>query len=140
MYSVIVVGTDGSPTADVAMRHAVDLSVATDATLHIVSAYHPLTGQAGTAAEHWEIHADDRVDAILAEAASLARARGVTTEVHASRDDPADAILGVAEEVNADAVVVGNKGMKGARRFLLGSVPNKVAHNALCTVIIVKTT
>jgi nucleotide-binding universal stress UspA family protein len=140
MYSVIVVGTDGSATADAALRHAVDLAVAGDATLHIVSSYEPVSGHAGTAAEHWDILPDAGVDTVLAEAVTTARGRGVKAEIHATRDDPADAIVKTAEEVNADAVVVGNKGMKGARRFLLGSVPNKVAHNAPCTVIIVKTT
>jgi nucleotide-binding universal stress UspA family protein len=140
MYSVIVVGTDGSATADVALRHAVDLAVASGGTLHIVSSYQPASGHAGTAAEQWDILPDAGVDTVLTEALVMARGRGVKAEVHATREDPADAILKVAGEVNADAVVVGNKGMKGAKRLLLGSVPNKVAHNAPCTVIIVKTT
>ena len=140
MYSVIVVGTDGSSTADVALRHAVDLAVAGDATLHVVSSYQPVSGHAGTAAEHWDMLPDSSVDTLLAAAATTARGRGVKVEVHATRDDPADAVVKVAVEVNADAVVVGNKGMKGAKRFLLGSIPNKIAHNAPCTVIIVKTT
>jgi nucleotide-binding universal stress UspA family protein len=140
MYAVKVFCTDGSQTADVAVRHAVDLAAVGDATLHIVSSYQPVTGHAGTTAEHWEIRPDSVVDTVLAEAATAARGRGVKTEIHATREDPAEAIVKVAEEVRADAVVVGNKGMKGAKRFLLGSVPNKVAHNAPCTVIIVKTT
>jgi nucleotide-binding universal stress UspA family protein len=53
--------------------------------------------------------------------------------------DPADAILDVAEEKNADLVIVGNKGMTGAKRFLLGSVPNKVSHHAPCSVLIIRT-
>jgi len=53
---------------------------------------------------------------------------------------PADAILDVAEEQEADLVVVGNKGMTGAKRFLLGSVPNKVSHHAPCSVLIIRTT
>jgi nucleotide-binding universal stress UspA family protein len=53
--------------------------------------------------------------------------------------EAADLITQVAEQVNADLIVVGNKGMKGARR-LLGSVPNRVAHRALCSVLIVRTT
>ena len=61
-------------------------------------------------------------------------------QTHAREGDPADAILDVAEEVKADLIVVGNKGMTGARRFLLGSVPNKVSHHAPCSVIIVRTT
>ena len=62
----------------------------------------------------------------------------VTT--HAREGDPADAILDVAEEAKADVIVVGNKGMTGARRFLLGSVPNKISHHAPCSVYIVRTT
>ena len=58
----------------------------------------------------------------------------------AREGDAADAILDVAEETNADLIVVGNKGMTGAKRFLLGSVPNKVSHHAPCSVMIVQTT
>ena len=65
---------------------------------------------------------------------------GVTIEQHARQGDPADAILDVAEETKADLIVVGNKGMTGARRFLLGSVPNKVSHHAPCSVLIIRTT
>ncbi|MGH9247716.1 MAG: universal stress protein [Acidimicrobiales bacterium] len=143
MYSVIVVGTDGSDTANVALRQALDLAATGDATVHIVSAYQPgsgASGQAGTAAEHWHINPESQSEAILAEAAATARGKGVKAETHGRRGDPADAIIDVATEVGADAVVVGNKGMKGAKRFLLGSIPNKVAHNAPCTVIVVKTT
>ena len=69
------------------------------------------------------------------------RARpGSTVTTHAREGDPADAILDVAEEMKADLVVVGNKGMTGARRFLLGSVPNKISHHAPCGVYIVRTT
>ena len=60
--------------------------------------------------------------------------------IHAREGDPADAILDVAEELGADLIVVGNKGMSGAKRFLLGSVPNKVSHHAPCSVLIVRTT
>ena len=58
----------------------------------------------------------------------------------AREGDPADAILDVAEERGADLIVVGNKGMTGAKRFLLGSVPNKVSHHAPCSVLIIRTT
>ena len=61
-------------------------------------------------------------------------------QVRGSRGDPAKAIVRVAKEVGADVVVVGNKGMQGTKRFILGSVPNKVAHSAPCAVLIVKTT
>ena len=65
-------------------------------------------------------------------------ADGVEVETHAREGDPADAILDVAEEQEADLIVVGNKGMTGAKRFLLGSVPNKVSHHAPCSVLVTR--
>jgi nucleotide-binding universal stress UspA family protein len=70
----------------------------------------------------------------------LAKKEGISAEPYPREGDPADAILDVAEETNADLIVVGNKGMTGAKRFLLGSVPNKVSHHAPCGVLIVRTT
>jgi nucleotide-binding universal stress UspA family protein len=61
-------------------------------------------------------------------------------ETFARQGDAADAILDVAEEQRSDLIVVGNRGMTGAKRFLLGSVPNKVSHHAPCSVLIVRTT
>ena len=81
------------------------------------------------------------VEATLEEAAEgAARRRACDVKTHAREGDPADAILDVAEEQGADLIVVGNKGMTGAKRFLLGSVPNKVSHHAPCTVMIIRTT
>jgi nucleotide-binding universal stress UspA family protein len=142
VYSNIVVGTDGSGTAMAALRHALDLAAINGATVHIVSAYRS-SGAAvkvGTEAEHWYVDSRTRTDSVLDSAGALVRSKGLTVETHAVEDDPGDAIVGVAAEVGADVVVVGNKGMRGAKRFLLGSVPNKVAHHAPCTVVIVKTT
>jgi len=73
-------------------------------------------------------------------ASGLAREAGIEATGHAREGDPADAILDVAEETGADLIVVGNKGMTGVSRFLLGSVPNKIAHHAPCDVLIVRTT
>ena len=77
---------------------------------------------------------------ILEGAAGPAQEAGVEVDTHPREGDPADAILDVAEEIGADLIVVGNKGMTGARRFLLGSVPNKISHHAPCSVYIVRTT
>src|SRR3974377_874733 len=70
------------------------------------------------------------VEATLEAAAAVAREAGVAVSVYPRQGDPADAVLDVAEEREADLIVVGNKGMTGAKRFLLGSVPNKVSHHA----------
>ena len=86
------------------------------------------------------INAREDVEATLAEVVAQAAARDVACSPHSRQGDPADAILDVAEETSADLIVVGNKGMTGAKRFLLGSVPNKVSHHAPCSVLIIRTT
>lgn len=86
---------------------------------------------------------DGRADgrgAVLSDAAAAFEADGVEVETHVRAGDPADAILSVAEEQRAGLVVVGNRGMTGARRYMLGDVPNKLSHHAPCNVMIVKTT
>ena len=85
-------------------------------------------------------HAREDVEATPAEVVAQAAARDVACSPHSRQGDPADAILDVAEETSADLIVVGNKGMTGAKRFLLGSVPNKVSHHAPCSVLIIRTT
>jgi nucleotide-binding universal stress UspA family protein len=147
MFKSIVVGTDGSDTATQAVREAVDMAAAVGATLELVSAYAPVTEQRLRSERRdapedvqWAINPRQEVDASLTDAADMAREAGVAVNTHAHQGDPADAILDVAEKQNADLVIVGNKGMTGAKRFLLGSVPNKVSHHAPCSVLIVRTT
>jgi nucleotide-binding universal stress UspA family protein len=147
VFGSIVVGTDGSETAEEAVRQAVALAARLGATLRIVSAYEPVPAgrlreeaqQAPTDLQ-WMINPREDVDATLRRAAQAAGEGGVEAETYARQGDPADAILDVAEEQGADLIVVGNKGMTGARRFLLGSVPNRVSHHAPCSVLIIRTT
>ena len=147
VYASIVVGTDGSETAGKAVAAAIDLARLAGATLELVCAYEPVPAQRLRAEARqappdvqWTINPREDVDATLAEAAEAADAAGVAVRIHAREGDPADAILDVAEERGADLIVVGNKGMTGAKRFLLGSVPNKISHHAPCSVLIVRTT
>jgi len=146
MFRSIVVGTDGSDTAAQAVRQAVDLARAVGAKLELVSAYEPvpvkrLAEERRDAPEdlQWAISPREDVDATLQAAAEIAVEAGVAVDVYPRQGDPADAILDVAEEQGADLIVVGNKGMTGAKRFLLGSVPNKVSHHAPCSVLIIRT-
>jgi nucleotide-binding universal stress UspA family protein len=147
MFKSIVVGTDGSDTAAQAVRQAVDLARAVGAKIELVSAYEPVPAQRLAQERRqapedlqWAINPREDVDATLEAAAAVASEAGVTAEIYARQGDPADAILDVAEEQEADLIVVGNKGMTGAKRFLLGSVPNKVSHHAPCSVLIIRTT
>jgi nucleotide-binding universal stress UspA family protein len=147
MFSRIVVGTDGSDTASEAVRQAADLARQVGAKLDIVSAFEPVS-ESRLREERQQVPSDvahvvgptEDVEALLATTAEEVSKDGVEVNTFARQGDPADAILDVAEEENADLIIVGNKGMTGAKRFLLGSVPNKVSHHAPCSVLIVRTT
>jgi len=147
MFKSIVVGTDGSVTATEAVRQAVELARSVGAELGLVSAYEPVPAQRLSKERRdtpedlqWAINPREDVEATLEQAAAVAREAGVAVEVYPRQGDPADAVLDVAEELEADLIIVGNKGMTGAKRFLLGSVPNKISHHAPCSVLIIRTT
>lgn len=147
MFTKIVVGTDGSETAAKAVGEAIDLAKASGAQLTIISAYEPVSGrrlhdeQEGAPADvAHEIGPREDVNLVLNAAAAAAKKEGVEVQTFPVEGDPAEGILDVAEKTGADLIVVGNKGMTGARRFLLGSVPNNISHHAPCSVIIVRTT
>lgn len=145
MFQTIVVGTDGSATAGEAVRQAGRLANTTGATVHLVTAYKPIEALY-TSPEMMPANIHDLIDPAkdaartLDEAAGKIKAEGLKCETHAIPGDAASALIEVAETANADLIVVGNRGMSGAARFLLGSVPNKVAHHAPCAVLIVRTT
>jgi nucleotide-binding universal stress UspA family protein len=126
MFERIVVGVSKARSAEHAARGAIELAQKFGSELHLVIAF------GGSDVSHPREHAEGTLESIAA------RYSGKTV-VHALPDDPVEAILRVAGEVGADLIVVGNKGMRGARR-ILGSVPNTIAHKALCSVLIVNTT
>jgi len=141
----IVIGTDGSPTAQAAVRAAVDLVGDGDVHIHLVGACRPLSALVSAepagmllAVEAEQARLDSLQESLTEDAKRLA-AQGLTVSSHAAVGDPADLIISMAEQVRADLIVVGNRGMQGARRFL-GSVPNRVSHHAPCTVLVVRTT
>ena len=142
-----MVGTDGSETAAEAVAQAVELAKLAGAQLSIVSAYEPVSKrriqseQEGAPADvQYEIGPREDVNLVLEAAAASAKKEGLEVQTHPVEGGPTDAILNVAEETDADLIVVGNKGMTGARRFVLGSVPNNISHHAPCSVMIVRTT
>jgi nucleotide-binding universal stress UspA family protein len=147
MFGSIVVGTDGSETAGEAVRQATQLAKSVGDSIDLVSAYEPVSSarlreeqQQVPKDLEWTINPREDVDATLRDAAEQIKEAGVTVQTHGREGDPADAILDVAEERDAGLIIVGNKGMTGAKRFLLGSVPNKVSHHAPCSVMIIRTT
>jgi 3-phenylpropionate/trans-cinnamate dioxygenase ferredoxin reductase component len=120
-YKKLLAGTDGSPTASEAARKAFELAMLLGSTVTLVYVGDPVMG------------------AITIEDTAKGRPEGVKVEPVVVQGEPAEALIQVAEAADIDLIVVGNKGMAGARRFLLGSVPNQVAHYAPTDVLIAKT-
>lgn len=133
MYTSIVVGAHKSDSAKRAVAEAIELAHALGAHVHLVSAYPKDKGPVDGTDTPGRADAERSMDALVLSTGALQ----VTT--HALPGDPAKVILSVAKEVGADLIVVGNKGMRGKGRFL-GSVPNDVAHQAPCAVLIVSST
>ena len=122
----VLVATDRSETAERAVRFATEMAERYGAELFVLRV---LLSDDGTRAE---------ATRELAEyAESLAGERGRSSVVVGA--DPAEAIVESARREKADVLVVGSVGMTGRREFLLHNVPNRVSHNAPCTVVIVHT-
>lgn len=136
-----MVGTDGSETATSAVSEAIVLASATGRALHIVSAYKSRALQVGSMPTEFpgSLTSLDRVESVLADVKDRARSRGVTVQTHARDGDPATVLLELAEELGASLLVVGNKGIGSAKRFVLGNVPSKVVHHAPCSTYVVHT-
>ncbi|MGO9458051.1 MAG: universal stress protein [Acidimicrobiales bacterium] len=141
MFAKVVVGADDSTTAAEAVRSAMELARLVGAELHIVTAYKPkaVRGSEKLPDEFRFSLLTNPADVLLTELASQARELGLDPTVHASTSSPVEAIVEVATNEGADLIVVGNKGMHGTQR-VLGSIPNSVAHQAPCAVLIVATT
>jgi nucleotide-binding universal stress UspA family protein len=138
VFRSFVVATDGSETADEAVRQAAELAAAIGARVHLVCVYETGTS-AGEGDDGWAVGSREAVEATLARSAAVFEAAGVAVDLYPQRGDPADSILDVAEERDADLIIVGNRGRTGAKRFLLGSVPNRISHHAPCAVLIIRT-
>ena len=137
----IVVGSDGTDRSGAAVEIAAELAEGMGAALHLVTAYAvPVAtmGYEGMAAVNYTESEKSLEDALEAQAARL-RTRGIEVKVHAKPGAASDVLCHVAGELGADVIVVGNRRMKGSGR-LLGSVPNRVAHHAPCSVFIAHTT
>ncbi|MFN0030378.1 MAG: universal stress protein [Acidimicrobiales bacterium] len=146
MYRRIVVGTDCSTTADIAVGKAAEIAKSMGATLHVVSAFSEPGGAvmaasatAGVAPAEWQVSPIAQRDAQIEALGARLRSQGIDVTTSVVVGDPADALIAEAERTDADLLVVGDRGLKGIRG-LLGSVPNRVTHKASLDVVVVHTT
>jgi nucleotide-binding universal stress UspA family protein len=141
MARSIVVGTDGSEHAGHALDEAIAIAERDQGTLHIVTAFpDPATirERITSSAKTVSVNVTEVAEQVLVRAADRAQAKGIQAETYAREVDPAEAILQVASEQQADLIVVGSRGLSRVERFLLGSVSTKVSQHASCSVMIVR--
>jgi nucleotide-binding universal stress UspA family protein len=137
MLSTVAVGTDGSPTASEAVAMAVELARRFNAKLVLLSAFKDSPGTGSATELQWTSSSSARVREILSRTEDELRRQGIDCTTRADAGDPADVLVQLAVECEADLLVIGNKGME---RRVLGSVPNTVTHKTPCSVLVVKTT
>ena len=142
MLSTVAVGTDGSATASKALEAAVEIAQRFDAKLVVLSAFQgtgsrPRGVNTGSEELQWEFDNDARVREMLSRTEQELRQRKIDCRTLVDEGDPAEVLVRLAEECEADLLVIGNRGMQ---RRVLGSVPNTVTHKAGCSVYVVKTT
>ncbi|HUB70169.1 MAG TPA: universal stress protein [Acidimicrobiales bacterium] len=138
MFKTILVAADDSVTAARALSTAVELVKAVGGSLHVVTAYNPSLTYVEVVPDDYIGTLNNAADLLLEKLRKRIGNEGVEAQYHRASGPIADAIVRVADDIGADLIVVGNKGMKGVRR-VLGSVPNSVAHQADCSVLIVDT-
>lgn len=137
----IIAGTDGSETAERAVREAASIARATGARLVLVSAFsdlHPYRERIQSSARSDLIDLEKVSEQLLQRTAERVGGDSLELDTLSRGGDPAEVLAEVAEELDAQLIVVGARGLGAVRRFLLGSVSNKVAHHAPCNVLIVR--
>lgn len=140
----ILVGTDGSNTAAIAVNRAAGIAAALGAELCIVSAFSGHTpgklGEGLGSDAVWHATAETAAKDHVNSAVETAKGLGVSNvSGDTMAGDPAEVLIQQAEKLGVDLLVVGSKGMQTSTRFLLGSVPNNVSHHAPCDLLIVHT-
>ena len=140
-FAVIVAGTDGSSLGEEAVAHAARIAAQEGGELHLVTAF-PDAGHMrekyNSSARSVDIDLRQVAEDALTRASSHVEAQGGKAVVHLVDNDAADALLDVAQEVGADLIVVGSRGLSKIERFTMGSVSHKVFHHAPCSVMVVK--
>ena len=136
----IVVGTDGSPGAEAAVQKVIELAQGSGATIHIVCAYpgKSTLERVGMTARQESVNMRGVAADLLARDERRFEEAGFKVEKYAREGDPAQTIIDVAADVDADLIAIGAQGNTGVRRFMLGGVAGKLAHHAPRSLLIVR--
>jgi nucleotide-binding universal stress UspA family protein len=137
----IVIGTDGSPSAEAAVRRGAEVARGSKARVHVVTAYPDVPSYRETirsSAKAEPIDLREVAESVLGRAARELETEGIEVETHAREGDPAHVLIQVAEEQGAELIIVGARGLTGLERFLLGSVSSKLSQHAPTSVMVVR--
>jgi len=137
VISTVAVGTDGSETAREAVKQAAEFARRFDAKLVLLSAFKDGPPPPDADEAQWAYSPAAQVREILSRTEEEMNDSGIECTTAIDEGDPAEVLVRLADDCGADVLVIGNKGMQ---RRVLGSVPKSVAHNADCSVFVVKTT
>jgi nucleotide-binding universal stress UspA family protein len=137
VISTVAVGTDGSETASEAVKQAAEFARRFDATLVLLSAFKDGPPPPDADEANWSYSPAAQVREILSRTEAELNRQGIECATAVDEGDPAEVLVRLAGECDADILVIGNRGMQ---RRILGSVPNSVTHKAGCSVLVVKTT
>ncbi len=133
----MLLATDGSEDAFLAMRAAIDLSNRSGGELHVVHTWRSVPSTRFESYIRRQLAHEAR--GLLAEqVANTKEAGGVVAEAHLREGRAVDEILNLAEELHAGLIVMGSRGLGGTRRALMGSVSDSVVRHAHCPVMVVR--
>jgi nucleotide-binding universal stress UspA family protein len=136
----IVVGTDGSTDAELAIERAAEIAKPTGAKVHLVTVVHNPTFHEpiASSARMGDVDVGGVAEGVLARGERALKDAGVDVETHSREGDPARALTEIADELDADLIIVGARGLSRLEQFLLGSVSSKLSHYARRSVMVVR--
>lgn len=139
MYDRILIPTDGSPAAEAAIEHAIDIAEKYDATVHALfvvdgAAYSTLEAGAEIVMDALESEGERAVERI----AEIAENTGIDCETTVTSGTAYRTIREYIEDHDVDLVVMGTHGRRGIDRYLLGSVTERVVRTSDIPVLTVR--
>jgi nucleotide-binding universal stress UspA family protein len=144
----ILVATDGSEEAALALTTAADLAKSTNSELHVAYVFptavqrpfpNPITSRPAEVLEQELEQAMHQAQEFLDREVEQVKGEGVTVaDSHLVRGRPDRELVHISEEIDAGLIVMGSRGLGGVRRALMGSVSNSVVRHAHCPVLIVR--
>jgi nucleotide-binding universal stress UspA family protein len=144
----ILLATDGSSEASLALTTAADIANSTNSELHVAYVFptavqrpfpNPILARPADEMEHELDEAMQQAQHFLDQRVDKGKQEGVSVaEAHLVRGRPDREVVHLSEEIGAGLIIMGSRGLGGVRRALMGSVSDSVVRHAHCPVMIVR--